>query len=130
MIVADAATIVELLTDATGRADWAREQLVGRAPIHEPHLVDLEIVSAVRRLARQRRLSASDAEAALVTFVDLPIERHEHWRLLARVWALGSAVSAYDAVYVAVAEAFGVPFVTSDLRLARAARRYVDVIVP
>lgn len=51
--------------------------------------------------------------------------------VLARVWALRHTMSTYDAPYVAVAEAFGVPLVTIDLRLARAAEKQgVEVVVP
>ena len=67
------------------------------------------------------------AQAALDDFVDFPIQRHSHGLLLRRVWALRANFTAYDAVYVALAETLEATFLTHDRRLATAARRYVTV---
>jgi predicted nucleic acid-binding protein len=40
---------------------------------------------------------------------------------LPRVWELRANLTAYDAAYVALAEALGAPLLTRDRRLARAA---------
>ncbi len=82
-------------------------------------------MSALAGLSRDRRggkpkLSARQAEKAMATFRLLPIDRHNTVRLCARVWALSSNLSVYDAQYVALSEAVGAPLVTAGHRIARA----------
>jgi len=60
------------------------------------------------------------AARALIDLSDLAAERHGHEPYLGRVWQLRHNVTAYDAVYVALAEALGVPLLTCDARLGRA----------
>jgi predicted nucleic acid-binding protein len=64
-------------------------------------------------------------------FLDLPIERYPHTLLVPRVWELRHNFTAFDATYVALAEALeeDVPLLTSDRRLARAVRKHTDVEV-
>jgi predicted nucleic acid-binding protein len=61
--------------------------------------------------------------------VDFPIRRYPHTFLLARAWDLRRNFTAYDAVYVALAEALDAPLLTRDQRLAAAAKRHVRVAV-
>jgi hypothetical protein len=51
---------------------------------------------------------------------DLTIVRYPHHPLADRVWALRHNLTAYDATFVALGEALGVPLVTCDARLAGA----------
>jgi predicted nucleic acid-binding protein len=120
VIVLDASALVELLVGtAAGRIVAARiaDPAVG---LHVPHLADVEVAQALRRYVRNRDLDVSEAEAALDDLRTLDLQRHSHEPLLARVWELRSHLSAYDAVYVALAEAVDGVLVTCDGALARA----------
>ncbi len=118
MIVVDSAAVVDALTAVAGtdelRAHLATEDL------HAPSLVDFEVVSALRGLTLGGHLSATRAEDLLTDFDDLPMQR---WpsadALRRRAFQLRNSVSAYDAAYIALAEALDCPLVTRDGRLAR-----------
>lgn len=120
MIVLDASVIVELLLGtARGRSIAARieDPALG---LHAPHLADVEVAQALRRYVRDGELDAASAMAALDDLRSLDLERHAHEPLLDRVWALRANLTAYDAVYVALAEALDTTLLTCDGRLARA----------
>jgi predicted nucleic acid-binding protein len=120
LVVLDASAGVELVLQ-TSRGELIAGRL--RDPVerlHAPHLVDIEVVQTVRRLLLARRLLIPNAEQALEDFSLLPIERHAHKPLLPRIWSLRNLLSAYDALYVALAEALACPLLTCDGRLARA----------
>lgn len=118
MIVVDSAAVVDALTAVTG-TDELRARLVTE-DLHAPSLIDFEVVSALRGLTLRRCLSATRAEDLLTDFDDLPMQR---WpsadALRRRAFQLRGNVSAYDASYVALAEALDCPLVTRDGRLAR-----------
>src|SRR5205823_5306872 len=100
--------------------------------LHAPHLIDVEVVSALRRLVASGETTASRGEEAIVDLLDLPIERYPHDGLVPRVWQLRDNFSAYDAAYVALAEAVAdepVSLLTGDARLARAIQEHADVPV-
>lgn len=97
---------------------------------HAPQLIDYEFLAALRRHVASGRLGASDATERLDFFTMFSLERHSIELLRHRVWALRHNFSPYDASYVALAEALGIPLFTSDIRLARAADRYCDVLTP
>jgi predicted nucleic acid-binding protein len=119
LIVADCAAVVDALTGLPGtddlRATLAEEDL------HAPTLLDYEVVSALRGLARGGHVSTSRAHDALTDFDALPIRR---WTagdgLRRRAYSLRDDLTAYDAAYVALAEALGSPLLTADRRLAGA----------
>jgi predicted nucleic acid-binding protein len=120
MIVLDASALVELLLGTEpGRTIGARIA-DPRLGLHVPHLADVEVAQALRRYVRDGTLDADSAASALTDLRSLDLERHAHEPLLDRVWALRDNVTAYDAVYVALAEALEAPLVTCDGRLARA----------
>ena len=98
--------------------------------LHAPTLIDYEFLHALRGNVRGGKLTATRAREALDAFTELTIERHAAHRLLNAIWRMRDNLTAYDAGYVALAELLGIPLVTMDLRLARAARRWCDVIVP
>lgn len=120
MVVVDASVAVAALTEGASRGAAAREALRRAASLHAPHLIDLEVVSAIRRLARGGALAPQDAESAIADLPGLPIRRYEHTPFLARIWALRDNVTPYDAAYVSLAEALDAPIVTTDGRLAGA----------
>jgi len=120
MIVLDASALVELLLGtARGRSIATRieDPALG---LHVPHLADVEVAQAFRRYVRDGDLDAAAAGAALSDLGSLDLERHAHDPLLQRVWALRENVTAYDAVYVALAEALDTTLLTCDGGLARA----------
>lgn len=88
--------------------------------LHVPHLVDLEVAQALRRYARNKELESASALTALEDFRGLDLTRHAHEPLLGRVWELRRNLTAYDAVYVALAEALDCRLLTCDVGLARA----------
>lgn len=115
MIVVDASAVVlGLLNDGEARAKLREEAVVC------PHLVDSEVVHALRAQVLRGEVEAVAATRAIDVWGRLGIERVGVKGLLGRIWELRDNVSAYDATYVAVAEALEVPLLTADGRLARA----------
>ena len=120
MIVLDASACLELLLGTPSGnevAEWIRPP---EEDVHIPHLLDLEIAQTLRRYVLHRALAARRAELALRHLRQMDFERHRHDLLLPRIWALRENLTAYDAVYVALAEALDSRLVTGDARLARA----------
>jgi predicted nucleic acid-binding protein len=97
-----------------------------------PHLADVEVVQALRRYAKDGELDAAAAAVALEDLHALDLQRHAHEPLLDRVWELRHNLSAYDAVYVVLAEVLDTRVLTCDSRLARApgAARRVELVRP
>lgn len=119
MIVVDTAAVVDALTAVAG-TDALRARLAAN-DLHAPSLVDFEVVSALRGLTRGGHLSPARAEDLLTDFDDLPMQRWPSAHALRRrAFQLRNNVSAYDAAYVALAEALDCRLVTRDRRLARA----------
>ena len=120
MIVLDASAVVELLLDTvTGRrvAMLIEDAALG---LHAPHLLDVEVVSALRRFVRDGSLDEEEAQAVIGDLMALDLQRHSHEALLERAWDLRANVTTYDAVYVALAEALDATLLTCDSKLARA----------
>jgi len=111
--------LVELLL-GTRAGDAVDRALRDRAVADVPALCDIEVCAAARSQVARGVLAASRAEELLADLADLPIVSWPHAPLLGRVWALRENVSAYDAVYVALAESLEAQLVTADRRLANA----------
>ena len=123
MIVVDASAILELLLN-TRRATRVSERLfVAGETLHAPHLLDLEVAQVLRRYATAGALTEQRGDQALGDLRDLPLERYPHNLFLDRIWELRHNLTAYDAAYVALAEALAAPLVTRDAALARARHR-------
>jgi predicted nucleic acid-binding protein len=115
VIVVDAsAGLLGLLNDGDARAYLSNE------PFACPDLADSELVHALRTRVRRGDIAATDAERAIETWARLGIHRVRIVGMLDRIWELRDNLSAYDATYVAVAEALDAPLLTADARLARA----------
>lgn len=115
MIVIDASAAVRaLLHDDVARRYLSTERLAA------PHLVDAEVVQTLRRLVARGAVADPDADRAVQAWRQLAVRRFAIEGLLGRVWALRHNVSAYDASYVALAEALDCPLLTADVRLAGA----------
>lgn len=127
MIVADASAIVAAITGGDDRAERVRERLAIADGLAAPHLIDLEFVQALRRLVRLGRLSVDRAGDGLENLASLPLDRFPHEPFIDRIWELRDRLSAYDAAYLALAEAIGIPLITCDAALASVARDSVAV---
>lgn len=120
MLVVDASCLYEVVAD-TSRADGVRARLAADPEHAAPAVLDVEVVSVIRRDHLRGRLDATSAAQAVADLRDWPGERFSHQPLLERVWELRGAVRAWDGFYVALAEALEATLVTSDARLAAAA---------
>ncbi len=125
MIVLDASAAVELLAGSV--AGLRVRDALGDEQVHTPEVFHLEVTQALRRLTRMGLLSSGRAAAAVEDLEGLPILPHAHRPILPRVWELRDRCSAYDAAYVALAEALAAPLLTADARLAGAAVGLVEV---
>lgn len=130
MIVVDASAVVDLLLQSPGSDRLAERMLASGESLHAPQLLDVEVAQVLRRHEAAGRLGAARGRLALDLLQAMPITRHGHTHLLRRVWAIRKNLTAYDAVYVALAEALGGTLVTRDERLASAPghRARVEVI--
>jgi predicted nucleic acid-binding protein len=118
VIVIDASAMAELLLQTPLGARVEARLFRNRERFHAPHLLDVEVGQALRRLVRMREVRAERAEAALDDCSVFDIRRHSHTLLLGRAWALRNTLTVYDAMYVALAEALDAPLVTCDGPLA------------
>ncbi len=127
MIVIDASALVEALLGMPA-SEQVEEWLFGsREAVHAPHLIDAEIAQVVRRYASRGYISAETGHSAMIDLMDLQLLRHRHDFLLPRVWELRNNLTAYDAVYVALAEVLDAPLITRDRRIAGAAGHHAEV---
>lgn len=120
MIVVDASALLEVLL-RTSSAEPVEDRLF--APLqtlHAPHLLDVEVAQVVRRYAANGDIDVARGRSALADLADFPLRRYPHDFLLPRIWDLRDNLTAYDAAYVALAEALDAPLLTRDRRLAAA----------
>ena len=115
----DASAAIEILLKSAA-GERLLDRLEDGAAAHAPHLIDVEIAHVLRRHVLRDTVGAGRAEACLTLWRQLDIERHPHENLLERIWRWRANLTAYDATYVALAEALGQPLVTADRRLAAA----------
>ena len=115
MIVIDASVaVLGLLNAGDARAVLADEATAA------PHLIDAETTHALRRRVLANEVEPETARVALDRWARLGVRRFASVAHLQRVWDLRDNVTAYDATYVALAEALQVELVTADARLAAA----------
>ncbi len=125
MIVLDASVVVELLTNGP-LADTLRQDLAGSdESFIAPHLLDVEVVSAMRHLTAGRALDSHRAGQFLTGLAMLPAQRFSHTPLLRRIWELRHNFTAYDAAYIALAEATSSVLYTCDEKLSKGHRARV-----
>jgi predicted nucleic acid-binding protein len=119
LIVVDASALVELLLGGPAAPSVAQRLAVGNS-LHAPQLLDLEVAQVLRRYEARRQTDPKRCQEALDDLLSMSLLRHPHDHLLPRVWELRHNLTAYDAVYVALAEYLGAPLLTLDRRLANA----------
>jgi predicted nucleic acid-binding protein len=127
VIVVDASAIVSAIAAGDERSGQVRERLGSDDELAAPHLIDLEVLQALRRLARRGELSSDRAVDSVRDLAELVMIRYPHEPFIDRLWELRDSLSAYDAAYVALAEAISIPLITCDAGLAAIAERTVTV---
>jgi len=128
MIVLDASLIVEMLLNSPLGASMRETLARLDEPIAVPHIMDIEVISALRGLAKAERISPHRQEDWLMHLALFPAQRLEHTPLLPRIWELRHNFTAYDAAYIALAELLGAELYTADRRLARGHRAQVRIL--
>jgi predicted nucleic acid-binding protein len=131
VIVVDASALLEFLLQTPLGTRVEARLFQDRDECHSPHLIDVEVTQGLRRLVRAGEVSADRAAEAIQDLIDLDLHRHAHLDLLTRAWKRRENVTAYDAMYVALAEALDARVVTCDAPLAKAPghRAHIEVIV-
>lgn len=135
MIVLDSSAAAEWLLGLP-LADQVGDRIMATDSLHVPALLDVEVAQVVRRYAASGEITAQTGERALNALADLDAVRYTHELLLPLIWRLRNNLTAYDAVFVALAAVLDVPLLTLDARMARATlpelsgqRIVVDLIV-
>ncbi|MQA73514.1 MAG: PIN domain-containing protein [Solirubrobacterales bacterium] len=119
MLVVDTSAVLEAIAAASPDRGLV-DRLAADGDLHAPHLLDVEVLHALRGLVRGRKLSGDRAADARADFADLAIVRYGHEPLADRIWGLRDNLTAYDGAFVALAEALELPLLTCDRRLASA----------
>ena len=130
MIVIDASALLEVLLNTPVSGKITERLFASNETLHAPHVIDLEIAQVLRRYTHSGEMKAQRSEQALEDLADLAINRYPHDLFLFRIWALRRNLTAYDAAYIALAEALDAPLITRDAALARAPghRARVEII--
>ena len=121
MIVLDASAAVSIFLNTGPEARRIRQRIVQpRETLHVPHLFDVEVLHVLRRHSLSGDLSERRGRLALSRLSSTRLTRYPHASFARRIWELRHNLTAYDAAYVALAEALNAPLVTMDVRLAQA----------
>ena len=126
----DASALLEVLLRTPAAAAVKARLFDLGDTLHAPHLIDIEVAQVLRRYAATEQIEPGRCRDALSDLSDFPLHRYPHDVLLPRVWELRHNLTAYDAVYVALAEGLDAPLLTRDRRLAASAghRARVDLL--
>jgi len=120
MIVLDASAAVDWLLQTPAGQRIEQRLYARKDTLHTVHLLDVEFAQVLRRLVREGTLAPGRAEEAMEDLIALRLTRYAPALLLKRIWGLRQNLSAYDAAYVALAEALKAPLITRDQKIAAA----------
>jgi predicted nucleic acid-binding protein len=120
LIVVDASAVIELLLRTPAAKSVETHLFASGRTLHAPYLLDIEVAQVIRKYAAKGEIGDERARAALDDLSNLRMQRYPHDFLLPRVWELRNNMTAYDAVYVALAEVLSAALLTRDKRLANA----------
>jgi predicted nucleic acid-binding protein len=129
VIVLDASAAIEWLLRTQTGIKIDNRIFSSKVPLHAPHLLDIEVAQVLRRYVQEKTITAQRGQEALEDLGDLPLNRYPHDFLIPRVWELRATLTAYDAVYVALAELLDAPLLTCDGRIASAPGHHANVDV-
>ncbi|KJK54966.1 type II toxin-antitoxin system VapC family toxin [Saccharothrix sp. ST-888] len=129
MIVIDCSALVLVLTAHGSDGELVRSRVAAAGDVYAPTLLDYEIQSALLGMQRGGKLTEREVERAVLAYRMLPIDKRETLPFWDRVKQLHANLSAYDSQYVALAEALGVPLITSDARIKRSGAAKCEVEV-
>jgi predicted nucleic acid-binding protein len=127
VIVVDASALIEALLGTPAAGPVARRLFDPQQTLHAPHLIDLEVAQVFRRYAAAGDVDPERGREALADLAEFPLRRYPHAFLLSHVWNLRHNLTAYDAIYVALADVLGALLLTRDRRLAAAAGDLIRV---
>jgi predicted nucleic acid-binding protein len=129
LTVIDCSAMIDLLAAKTHTGDAIARRVTAAQTLYAPYVLDAQVISALLGLIRGRKISEREADAALSNYRAFPVERQDVLPLWPRLKILHANLSAYDAQYVALAEALNVSMITADARIKRsgAARCKVEV---
>lgn len=128
-LVVDATVVVAALVDAGPDGQWAESVLVSDV-LAAPHLMPVETANILRRAALAGNVTADVATLAHADLLRLRIELFPYEPVATRAWELRDNLTAYDAWYVALAEALTAPLATLDHRLSRSPGTRCDFRLP
>ena len=129
MIVLDASAAIEWLLKSPVGVKIDKRIFARSESLHVPHLLDIEVAQVLRRYVREKMITSQRAQEALEDLAGLPLDRYPHDFLLPRVWELRATLTAYDAVYVALAELLDASLLTCDRKIASASRHSANIEV-
>lgn len=129
MIVVDASALIEVLLNTPFGSRITQRLFDRQETLHAPCLLDIEIAQVLRRYALAGDLNATRGLQAIEDLTDFPLTRYPHDLFLPRIWELRHNVTAYDAAYIALAEALDAPLLTRDAKLASAAGHHATIEV-
>ncbi len=127
MIVLDASVVVEILIGGARAAAIIDYLAEGAGAFAAPHLLDAEVMNALRNLVAGQRLDPNRVDELLGHLAALPTKRYALLPLTRRMWELRHNFTAYDAAYIALAETTGATLCTCDAKLRKGHRAHVRV---
>ena len=129
MIVLDASAAIEWLLRSPVGVKIDKRIFARSESLHAPHLLDIEVAQVLRRYVREKMITSQRAQEALEDLAGLPLDRYPYDFLIPRVWELRATLTAYDAVYVALAELLDASLLTCDRKIASASRHSANIEV-